>query len=73
MLKIVHTIQIYPCGVYTRNKFPERGLSSRGEVIPGEHPTGVTYLLSYTEKTQNTKVEKNYKQRFGINTRCRPC
>ena len=29
--------------------------SSRGEVIPGGNPTGMSYLFYYTEQIQNTK------------------
>ena len=73
----------------TRNNFPERGLwlegvaqgrqSSRGEVIPGGHPTGMSYLLYYTCHICfiiPNKIQKgeNYKhQRFWINTCCLLC
>ena len=58
--------------VYTRNNFPERELlpdgvarvlqSPRREVIPCEHPTGMSYLLYYTGKNAKHKRGKNYKQ-----------
>ena len=74
-------IQIWhPCGVSTRNNFPERGLSlesvargqqsSWGEVIPGGNPTGMSYLFYYTE--ENTKGGNYKHQRFWINTRRLP-
>ena len=80
-----YIIQIWhPCGVSTRNNFPERGLSlegvarwrqsSWGEVIPGENPTGMSYLFYYTEQNTKHKRGKHYKhQWFWINTRCLPC
>ena len=75
-------IQIWhPCGVSSRNNLPERGLllegvargqqTSRGEVIPAGHPTGMSYMFYYTKKIQKGE---NYKhQRFWINTRHLPC
>ena len=67
--KLGVTIDIWhPCRVSTRNNFPERGLSlegiargrqsSLGEVIPGGNPTGMSYLLYYTEQIPNTKGGK---------------
>ena len=48
--------------------------SSRGEVIPGGHPTGMSYLFYYTEQNTKHKRGKNYKhQRFWINTSRLPC
>ena len=43
--------------------------SSRGEVISGEHPTGMSYLFYFTEQNAKHKRGKKYKQRFWINTR----
>ena len=34
------------------------GQSSRGEVIPGGNPAGMSYLFYYTEQIQNTKGGK---------------
>ena len=45
----------------------------RGDVIPGEHPAGMSYLHYYTEKKCKTEKGKKYKQRFWINTRRLPC
>ena len=36
--------------------------------IPGEHHTGMSYLLYYTEQNAKHKNGKNYKQRFWIYT-----
>ena len=82
--QIMLIIQIWhPCRVNTRNNFPGRGLSlegitrgwqsSRGEVICGEHPTGMPYLSYHTKQNAKHKRGKNYKQRFWINTRRLPC
>ena len=44
----------FPPGIILR----ERRQSSRGEVIPGGNPTGMSCLFYYTEQIQNTKGGK---------------
>ena len=53
---------------------PPPNTHTRGEVIPGGNPTGMSYLFYYTEQNTKHKRGTNYKhQRFWIDTRRLPC
>ena len=46
----------FPPGITSPSEGVARGRqSSRGDVIPGGNPTGISYLFYYTEQIQNTK------------------